>query len=130
MTRKQAREEAFILIFEKEFNDNSVEDILETAAEARDLIPDDYINTVFKGVYERLGELDSLISESSVGWSIGRISKTALCIMRLAIFEMKYIEEIPVSVSINEAVELCKKYATENDASFVNGILSTVSKAL
>ena len=130
MTRKQAREEAFILVFEKEFNDNGVEDILETAAEVRDLVPDEYINTVFKGVYERLDELDSLISENSVGWSIGRISKTALCIMRLAIFEMKYINEIPVSVSINEAVELCKKYATENDASFVNGILSTVSKAL
>lgn len=130
MTRKQAREEAFILIFEKEFNDNSIEDILETAAEARDLVPDDYINRVFKGVYDSLGELDSLISESLVGWSITRISKTALCIMRLAIFEMKYIEEIPLSVSINEAVELCKKYATENDASFVNGILSTVAKAL
>ena len=101
-----------------------------TPAEARDLVPDDYINRVFKGVYDSLLELDSLISESLVGWSITRISKTALCIMRLAIFEMKYIEEIPVSVSINEAVELCKKYATENDASFVNGILSTVAKAL
>lgn len=130
MTRKQAREEAFILVFEKEFNDNGIEDILEAAAEARDLVSDDYINTVFKGVYEHLEELDSLISESSVGWNIKRISKTALCIMRLAIFEIKYLEDIPVSVSINEAVELCKKYATENDASFVNGILSTVAKAL
>lgn len=130
MTRKQAREEAFILVFEKEFNDNGIEDILEAAAEARDLEPDEYINAVFKGVYEHLEELDSLISENLVGWSIGRISKTALCIMRLAIFEMKYLEDIPVSVSINEAVELCKKYAAENDASFVNGILSTVAKAL
>ena len=130
MTRKQAREEAFILVFEKEFNDNGIEDILESAAEARDLVPDEYINTVFKGVYEHLEELDSIISESSVGWNIKRISKTALCIMRLAIFEMKYLDDIPVSVSINEAVELCKKYATENDASFVNGILSTVAKAL
>lgn len=130
MTRKQAREEAFILVFEKEFNDNGIEDILEAAAEARDLVPDDYINAVFRGVYEHLEELDSLISESSVGWNIKRISKTALCIMRLAIFEMKYLDDIPVSVSINEAVELCKKYATENDASFVNGILSTVAKAL
>ena len=112
MTRKQAREEAFILVFEKEFNDNGIEDILEAAAEARDLVPDDYINTVFRGVYEHLEELDSLISESSVGWNIKRISKTALCIMRLAIFEMKYLDDIPVSVSINEAVELCKKYAT------------------
>lgn len=130
MTRKQAREEAFILVFEKEFNDNGIEDILEAAAEARDLVPDDYINTVFRGVYEHLEELDSLISESSVGWNIKRISKTALCIMRLAIFEMKFVSDIPVSVSINEAVELCKKYATGNDASFVNGILSTVAKAL
>ena len=130
MTRKQAREEAFILVFEKEFNDNGIKDILQAAAEARDLVPDDYIITVFKGVYEHLEELDTLISESSVGWSIKRISKTALCIMRLAIFEMKYLEDIPVSVSINEAVELCKKYATENDASFVNGILSTVAKSL
>lgn len=130
MTRKQAREEAFILVFEKEFNDNSIADILEAAAEVRDLVPDEYINTVFKGVYEHLEELDSLISESSVGWNIKRISKTALCIMRLAIFEIKYLDDIPVSVSINEAVELCKKYATENDASFVNGILSTVAKAL
>ena len=130
MTRKQAWEEAFILVFEKEFNDNGIEDILDAAAEARDLVPDDYINRVFKGVYDSLDELDSLISENSVGWSIGRISKTALCIMRLAIFEMKYLDDIPVSVSINEAVELCKKYATENDASFVNGILSTVAKAL
>lgn len=130
MTRKQAREEAFILVFEKEFNDSTVEEILETAKEVRDLSPDEYINTVFSGVFERLGELDGIISDKSVGWKIGRISKTALGILRLAIFEMKYIDDIPVSVSINEAVELCKKYATGDDASFVNGILSSVAKEL
>ena len=130
MTRKQAREEAFILVFEKEFNDSTVEEILETAKEVRDLSPDEYINTVFSGVFERLGELDGIISDKSVGWKIGRISKTALGILRLAIFEMKYLDDIPVSVSINEAVELCKKYATGDDASFVNGILSSVAKEL
>lgn len=128
MTRKQAREEAFILIFEKAFNNSSVEDILELAAEVRDLEPDDYINTVFFGVFEKLDEIDALISENAVGWKIERISKTALSVLRLAIFEMKYFEEIPVSVSINEAVELCKKYATKEDSSFVNGILSTIAK--
>ena len=128
MTRKQAREEAFILVFEKEFNDNTVEEILETAKEVRDLIPDEYVNTVFSGVFEHLEELDGIISDKSVGWKIGRISKTALGILRLAIFEMKYLDDIPVSVSINEAVELCKKYATSDDASFVNGILSSVAK--
>lgn len=128
MTRKMAREEAFILIFEKVFSKESVEDILDLAFEARDLVPDEYIKTVFTGVYEQVEELDSIISENAVGWKIDRISKTALCVLRLAIFEMKNMDDIPVSVSINEAVEICKKYATEADASFVNGILSTVAK--
>lgn len=128
MTRKMAREEAFILIFEKVFSKESVEDILDLAFQARDLVPDEYIKTVFTGVYEQVEELDSIISENAVGWKIDRISKTALCVLRLAIFEMKNMDDIPVSVSINEAVEICKKYATEADASFVNGILSTVAK--
>ncbi|MBQ6847828.1 MAG: transcription antitermination factor NusB [Clostridia bacterium] len=128
MTRKMAREEAFILIFEKVFSKESIEDILELAKEARDLVPDDYIITVFKGVYEKLDELDGVIGETAIGWKKDRISKTALSVLRLSIYEIKYMEDIPVSVSINEAVEICKKYASPEDASFVNGILSTVAK--
>ncbi|MBQ3058494.1 MAG: transcription antitermination factor NusB [Clostridia bacterium] len=130
MTRRQAREEAFILIFEKVFNQDSVEDILELAAETRDLTPDEYIKTVFSGVYDKLDLLDEIISKNSIGWNIKRISKTALCVLRLAIYEIKFMDAIPVAVSINEAVELCKKYATNEDASFVNGILSTVAKSI
>ena len=128
MTRRQAREEAFILIFEKAFNNDSIDDILELAAEVRELTPDDYIKTVFSGVYDKLEVLDEVISSNSIGWNINRISKTALCVLRLAIYEIKFMESIPTAVSINEAVELCKKYATTDDASFVNGILSTVAK--
>ena len=128
MTRKQAREEAFILIFEKIFNNDTLEDILECAAEARDIVPDEYIKTVFLGVYANVEELDEFISTNAKGWSIKRISKTALAILRLALYEMRYIDDIPVSVSINEAVELCKKYATKEDAAFVNGLLSTAAK--
>ena len=128
MTRKQAREEAFILIFEKEFNDDSLEDILSLAEEVRDINTDDYIKRVFFGVYEKLSDIDDEISKNAVGWSIKRITKTALAILRLAIYEMKFFDEIPVSVSINEAVELAKKYATKEDASFINGILSTIAK--
>lgn len=130
MTRKMAREEAFILIFEKAFNDSSLEEILEIAAEVRDLEPDEYIKKVFCGVFDNIEEIDSLISENAVGWKIERISKTALSVLRLAIFEIKFYDDIPASVSVNEAVELCKKYATKEDASFVNGILSTVIKKL
>ncbi len=128
MTRKQAREEAFILIFEKELNDDSLEDILSLAEEVRDIKSDDYIKKVFFGVFENIEEIDSIISQNAVGWSINRITKTALAVLRLSIFEIKFYSEIPLSVSINEAVELTKKYATKEDASFVNGILSTVAK--
>lgn len=128
MTRKQAREEAFILIFEKEFNDDLLQDILSLAEEVRDIKADEYIKRVFFGVYENLDIIDNTISQYAVGWSIKRITKTALAILRLAIFEMKFIDEIPVSVSINEAVELAKKYATKEDSSFINGILSTITK--
>lgn len=130
MKRRLAREEAFILIFEKQFNSAPVEEILEIAKEVRDLKPDDYINTVFSGVYDKLEVLDEIISEKAIGWKINRISKTSLCILRLSIFEIKFMEDIPVSVSINEAVELAKKYATPEDASFINGILSSVEKSL
>lgn len=130
MTRKQAREEAFILVFEKVFSGGSTEEILELAAEARDLEPNGYIKTVFSGVYDNIDEIDGIISENAIGWKINRISKTALCVLRLAIYEIKYMEDIPASVSINEAVELCKKYATKEDASFVNGILASVVKKL
>ena len=128
MTRKQAREEAFFLVFEKEFNDDLLQDVLSLAEEIRDIQADEYIKKVFFGVYENIEAIDEIISNNAVGWSIKRITKTALAILRLAIYEIKYYDEIPVSVSINEAVELAKKYATKEDASFINGILSTVCK--
>ena len=126
MNRRQAREEAFILIFEKHFNTLTTDEILEIATEVRDLEPDDYIKSVFSGVYDNLEFLDNTISENSIGWKINRISKTSLCILRLAIFEIKFMDDIPVSVSINEAVELAKKYAGEEDAAFINGVLGSV----
>ncbi len=128
MTRKQAREEAFILIFEKEFNNDTLEDIISLAEEVRDIKPDEYVKKVFFGVFDNLEKIDDVISHNAVGWSIKRITKTALAILRLAIYEISFYDEIPVSVSINEAVELAKKYATKEDASFINGILSTVAK--
>ncbi len=128
MTRKQAREEAFILIFEKAFNNDTPEEILELASAVRDITPDDYIKQVFFGVCAERETLDRIISEAAVGWRLERISKTALSVLRLSIYEIKYMADIPNSVSINEAVELLKKYATQKEASFVNGILSTVVK--
>ena len=129
MTRKLAREEAFILIFEKELNDSSLDEILDLAEQVREIKPDQYVKNVFFGVFENLDKIDGIISKNAVGWSINRITKTSLAVLRLAIYEIEFVEDIPVSVSINEAVELTKKYSTKEDSSFVNGILSTVAKA-
>ncbi len=129
MNRKQAREEAFILIFEKCFNDDPCDEILKLAEQVRDFEADTYIENVFKGVYDNLDLIDGIISEYSKGWSLKRISKTSLSVLRLAIYEIKFVESIPQAVSINEAVELCKKYAMTDDSAFVNGILSSVVKA-
>ncbi len=130
LTRKTAREQAFILIFEKSFNDLSINEILELAAECKEFEIDDYISSVFNGVYEKIEEIDGAISSNAVGWNINRISRVALAVLRLAIYEIKYRTDIPVSVSINEAVELTKKYATSEDSAFVNGILGSIAKAV
>ena len=129
MTRRQAREEAFILIFEKQFNDSTPQEILDLAAEVRDIKPDDYIKRTFFGVYDNLDKLDGIISDNAIGWNINRLSKTVLAVLRLSIFEILYCDDIDAAVSINEAVELLKKYATQQDAKYVNGILSSVEKA-
>ena len=128
MNRKNARENAFILIFEKIFRDDSIEDIIKDAIEARNFEYDDYVEKVFVGVFENLEEIDEKISANLKSWKISRISKVSLAILRLAVFEMLYMEDIPQGVSINEAVELAKKYSTQDDASFINGVLGALSK--
>lgn len=132
MTRKEAREQAFILIFEKMLNGNDISDIIEAAKECRDFMTDDdgYVEKVFNGVYENIDDIDTYISSNLSGWTIERISRVSLALLRLAVYEMKYMEEIPTAVSIDEAVELCKKYSTNDDASFVNGVLGSVVKAM
>ena len=130
MNRKQEREQAFIMVFEKMFREESMEEIFECAVEARDYSDNAYVKEVSIGVYEHLEEIDDYISKNSKGWSIARISKVGLACMRIAIYEMLYKKEIPVSVSINEAIELIKTYATEKDGSFANGILGTIAQEI
>ena len=131
MTRTEARNEAFILVFEKIFSNETIEDIISLATDSRDFEMDNdgYIINAFKGVYENVVELDSIIEKYLTNWTIDRISKVALAVLRLAIYEIKFMDDIPESVSIDEAVELCKKYSTTDDASFVNGLLGSIVRA-
>ena len=128
LNRKAAREQAFILIFEKIFNDLSCGEIIDLAVSVREFETDDYCVGVFTGVYDNIEQIDALIGENSNGWSVSRISKVSLAVMRLAVYELLFREDIPASVSVNEAVELCKKFASAEDAAFVNGVLGTIVK--
>ncbi len=130
MTRRQAREQAFTILFEKSFHpETPLEDIIEINIEQERIKDDEYALGLAKTAWNNLLEIDEIIEKNSIGWRISRISKVALAILRLAICEMMYIPEVPVSVSINEAVELCKKFGAEDDAPFVNGILGSVARA-
>ena len=87
----------------------------------------DYIQEKYKKTIECLEEIDDMIEGVSEGWKLKRMAKVDLTIMRLAVYEMKYDEEIPVSVAINEAVEIAKKYGQDSSPSFINGILAKIA---
>ncbi|MBE6834817.1 MAG: transcription antitermination factor NusB [Ruminococcaceae bacterium] len=131
MTRKEERVQAFTLIFEKIFNsESSIDELIENACEADEIEVSTFAKMVAFTACEKQEEIDSLISEYSLNWKINRIPKVSLSILRLAICEMLYVDSVPVNVSINEAVELAKTFASTDDASYINGILGSIAKKI
>lgn len=128
-SRTEQREQAFAIVFERIFNNESVDELLEHAVEARDLTVGDYARTAAEGVAANLEAIDAAIEQFTVGWQKKRISKVSLAILRLAVYEIRYGNDVPASVAINEAVELAKKYSTAEDASFVNGLLGSLVRS-
>lgn len=131
LTRRESRETAFKMIFEKSFkNDEDAVDAYIEYLDNNDMEGNDYIRTVFLGVFENLEDIDTLISTSSIRRKNERISKATMAILRLAIYEMKYFDDVPVNIAINEAVELAKKYEDDDVPGYVNGVLGNVAKNL
>ena len=128
MTRREARETAFALLFENTFSDEGIESVIADAKEAETLSPNDFAISLAMGTAEKMEEIDRKISDASHKWSVQRISRVSLSVLRLAVYELLFLDEIPVSVSINEAVELTKKYGGEEEAAFVNGVLGGIVK--
>ena len=129
MSRKKARDNAFKCIYELEFGrDEKIEKILENCYEEDNNKPDEmeYIEMVLKGVKENLAQIDNVILSKLKNWSIERIAKIDLAILRLAIYEINYMDDIPEKVSANEAVELAKTYGNNDSKSFVNGVIAKV----
>lgn len=149
MNRHTAREIALHIIFAGSFRKDKdgfkIEDFinpenflsLKNTEELHDVyakLPDNqqnvYIKSVVDGVNSKTEELDEIIAKYSVGWKINRISKTAMAILRLALYEILYMSDIPPAVSINEAVEFAKQYDSDENASFINGVLGSALRGL
>lgn len=129
MNRSQEREQAFIILFETIFNpDSTTDELFALAEESGFFTQAAFSRSLVEAAAEHGAEIDTEIEAHAVDWSIQRITKVSLAILRLAICEMLYFDDIPVSVSINEAVELAKKYAGREDSSFINGVLGTIAR--
>lgn len=131
MNRSKLREHIFKLLFVREFN--SVEEMPEQIRlyfeEIENLDEKDrsYMEQKLHKVEERLPEIDELLNEKSAGWKTSRMSRVDLNILRLAVYEMNYDEDIPVGVAVNEAVEMAKRFGQDGSAAFINGILGSIS---
>ena len=130
MTRHESRQEAFCLLFEKTFTDMDLQEIIEGATETRDLKVNAFTMQLARGTTEHQEEIDALIESKLKNWKLSRISKVSLSILRMAVYELKYLNDIPMNVTINDAVELAKQYANEDDYSFINGVLGSIAKDL
>ncbi|MBQ3080920.1 MAG: transcription antitermination factor NusB [Clostridia bacterium] len=125
MTRTEAREAAFILLFEQNFKDDPIEETLSLAHEARELKISGFGKGLFSGAMEKLSEIDALLESALINWRSERISKVARTAMRLCIYEFAFTD-IQGEIAINEALELIKKYDCPESAAFANGVLGTV----
>lgn len=125
MSRKIAREAAVKLLYQMEINEDFSEQIKENFIKNNRFKEDEieYLDRVFKHIIDKLSIIDEKIEKYSEGWKINRIAKVDLSILRLAIFEIMHMDDIPIEVSINEALEISKKYSTEESSKFVNGLL-------
>lgn len=134
MTRKKTRENLYILLFQANFHQ------MESLEEQADIYLEDLktkdatkkakgeLKERFLQVISHIGEIDQKIEEKAKGWSVSRIAKSDLSVLRLAVFEILFDEEVPAGVAINEAVELAKIYGTDKSTGFVNGVLASVAK--
>ena len=131
MTRKEARENCFKLLFEYEVQKITAQEALNLFYELTDDVDgqSDYIDNTVKTTIENIEAIDAIIEEYSKGWKVSRLAKVNLAVLRVAVCELLYMDNIADSIAINEAVEIAKIYNDEKAGKFVNGVLSSVYKS-
>jgi len=130
MSRAELREHIFKMLFRIEFNkqeemkeqETLYFELLEEVAEK----DREYILNKYKAIVEKLEEIDQILNELSTGWKTSRMNRVDLTILRLATYELKWDEDVPTGVAINEAVELAKRYSSDSGPAFINGVLAKV----
>ncbi|MBE5900952.1 MAG: transcription antitermination factor NusB [Lachnospiraceae bacterium] len=131
MSRRELRERIFKMLFRVEFHPESeMKEQLKVFLEENEPMDEEdenYIRQKYEAVKEKLTEIDENINAHTTGWKTDRMGKAELTIIRLAVYEMLYDEDVPTSVAINEAVELAKKYGTDEAPAFVNGVLAKIA---
>ena len=133
MGRHEQREQVFMLLFQVEFHEpesmpRQMRLFLENNESVSSQKDSDYIEARCQAVREKIPEIDKLIDDNTEGWKTGRMGKVELSVLRLAVYEMRYDDDIPAGVAIDEAVEIAKKYGQDNSGGFVNAILAKILK--
>ena len=129
LSRHQMRQSAFMLTFERIFNDAPIEELLEAARECEAVELNDQAIALFQGVDAKKEELDQQIQQYLKNWTLSRISKVALAVLRVAMYEMFYSDDMEDDVVISEAVKIAQEFTGREDVSFINGVLSSAAKA-
>lgn len=126
--RRRQRRYALRLLFEMDINDSRLEDVLEAKSRIGEDPPSEFALELTRGVAEHQVELDETISKYTEGWDIGRMPLVDRNILRMSLFELLYVSDIPAGVTIDEAVELAKEFSTKDSGKFVNGILGRINR--
>lgn len=133
MTRREIREHIFLMLFRKDFHEASELNeqielyIGDLEKKKPSLEEHGYLTTRLLSIVEKIDEIDAILTEAASGWKLSRMGKVDLTILRLAVFEIRFDEDIPVKVAINEAVELAKIFGGDESPAFINGVLAKLA---
>ncbi|EAC3504011.1 transcription antitermination factor NusB [Listeria monocytogenes] len=124
MKRREAREKALQALFQIELNEMSLDQAIKNIMEDEQ---DDYVEKLVEGVMANKAEIDAIIEPNLDNWRMDRLSKVDLSLLRLSVYEIKYLDDVPNRVSLNESIEIAKIYSDEKSSKFINGVLANIA---
>ncbi|EAD5770423.1 transcription antitermination factor NusB [Listeria monocytogenes] len=124
MKRREAREKALQALFQIELNEMSLDQAIKNIMEDEQ---DDYMEKLVEGVMVNKAEIDAIIEPNLDNWRMDRLSKVDLSLLRLSVYEIKYLDDVPNRVSLNESIEIAKIYSDEKSSKFINGVLANIA---